>query len=181
MRFAGENGFIPMTAQINPAWVVADHWKNYVEGCQRTGRAPDPASWRVARAIYIGETDAAAEDFVSGEGGPFDFYYRYSTDVIKGAGYAKIIVPEPEMVDTQAQDDYGWRDYKRDNLIHGDPDTVFEKLLAFCEAVPPFGTLLMTSFEYAGARDQIRDSISLMANDVMPRLRQALGERSAAQ
>ena len=181
VRFAGENGFIPITAQLSPAWVVADHWKCYGEGSARTGRTPDPASWRVARAIYVDKSDAAAEDVINGEGNPFDFYYRYVDDVLKAAGYAKIIVPEPEMVDTPAQDNYGWRDYKRDNLMYGGPDTVFEKLLAFCQAAPPFGTLLMTSFEYGGARDKILDSISLMANEVMPRLRHALGERAAAR
>ena len=181
VRFAGENGFIAITAQLNPAWIVADHWKTYVEGCERSGHRPDPASWRVARAIYVDESDAAAEDYVKGDGNTFDFYYSYLTEIIQKLGYGKIILPDPKMVDTQAQEDYSWREYKRDNLMYGGPDTIFEKLLAFCEEVPPFGTLLLTSFEYASARDKIRNSIRLMATNVMPRLRQALGDRAAGQ
>ncbi len=94
VRFAGENGFIAITAQLNPAWIVADHWKTYVEGCERSGHRPDPASWRVARAIYVDESDAAAEDYVQGDGNTFDFYYSYLTEIIQKLGYGKIILPE---------------------------------------------------------------------------------------
>ena len=53
------------------------------------------------------------------------------------------------------------------------PEDVLDKLVAFREAVGPFGTLLMTGLDWSGPNAEWeRDSMRLLAEDVMPKFRQ---------
>ena len=53
---------------------------------------------------------------------------------------------------------------------------VVEKLLAFRETIGAFGTLLYCGHDWADAR-AMRRSMELMAEEVLPRVNGALGER----
>jgi alkanesulfonate monooxygenase SsuD/methylene tetrahydromethanopterin reductase-like flavin-dependent oxidoreductase (luciferase family) len=44
---------------------VKTHWPKYVEGCERVGRKPDPANWRVAKSIFVADDDATARAYVA--------------------------------------------------------------------------------------------------------------------
>jgi alkanesulfonate monooxygenase SsuD/methylene tetrahydromethanopterin reductase-like flavin-dependent oxidoreductase (luciferase family) len=66
-------------------------------------------------------------------------------------------------------------------IIHGTPDEVADKLLAFREEVGDFGTLLYAGHDWAD-RDIARRSKILMAEQVMPRVNAAIGAaRRAAE
>jgi alkanesulfonate monooxygenase SsuD/methylene tetrahydromethanopterin reductase-like flavin-dependent oxidoreductase (luciferase family) len=59
------------------------------------------------------------------------------------------------------------------SVIYGSPKTMLDKLIAFRDAAGPFGTLLMTGLDWSGPNAAWeRDSMRLMAQDVMPKLRQ---------
>ena len=58
-------------------------------------------------------------------------------------------------------------------VLYGSPKTMVDKLVAFREEVGPFGTLLMTGLDWGGPNGAWeRQSMQLMAEEVMPRLRQ---------
>jgi hypothetical protein len=58
-------------------------------------------------------------------------------------------------------------------VIYGSPNTVLDKLVAFREQVGPFGGLLMTGLDWGGPNAAWeRESMRLLAEDVMPKFRQ---------
>ncbi len=57
--------------------------------------------------------------------------------------------------------------------LYGSPKTLLDRLIAFRDAVGPFGTLLMTGLDWSGPnREWERQSMRLMAEQVMPKFRQ---------
>src|SRR6201991_1613130 len=57
---AAARGWDPISANfLMPVWVKS-HWPRYVEGCQRAGRTPDAANWRVAKSIFVADDDKVA-------------------------------------------------------------------------------------------------------------------------
>jgi hypothetical protein len=59
------------------------------------------------------------------------------------------------------------------SVIYGSPKTFLDKLVALRDEAGPFGTLLMTGLDWSGPnRDWERESMRLLAQDVMPRFRQ---------
>ena len=181
MRLAGERGYIPISSQLIPTYSVASHLPKLEEGCEAAGRVFDPAIWRVGRSVFVAETDAEAEKEVrSGERIDPDYYYRYCFDIIEYSGMKKMIMPDPEMIGTAAADEYTRQDYMRDNLIYGSPETVAEKLLALREEVGPFGTLILGALDFPDV-ELHKNSVRLVAEEVMPRIRSAIGEQAAAQ
>jgi hypothetical protein len=57
--------------------------------------------------------------------------------------------------------------------LYGSTKTMLDKLVAFREEVGPFGTLLMTGVDWLGPNEAWeRQSMQLMAEEVMPRFQQ---------
>jgi alkanesulfonate monooxygenase SsuD/methylene tetrahydromethanopterin reductase-like flavin-dependent oxidoreductase (luciferase family) len=65
-------------------------------------------------------------------------------------------------------------------VIAGGPETVAEKLLAVREEIGPFGTMVLTGLDWDD-KALWKRSMALMAQEVMPRLRQATGAAIAAK
>ena len=64
-------------------------------------------------------------------------------------------------------------------IIHGTPDSVADQLLAFQDEVGKFGTLLYAGKDWKD-RELGRQSMILMAEQVMPRLNAGTSDRSHA-
>ena len=61
---AAARGWDPISANfLMPEWVKS-HWPKYVEGCERAGRKADPANWRVAKSIFVADSDKTAKAYV---------------------------------------------------------------------------------------------------------------------
>src|SRR5258707_7815008 len=45
LKLAGERGFIPMSLNLNPAY-VGSHWESVEAGAARPRRKPNPPDWR---------------------------------------------------------------------------------------------------------------------------------------
>ena len=61
-------------------------------------------------------------------------------------------------------------------VIYGSPRTVADKLLALREQAGPFGTLLVTGVDWSGPNAEWeRESLTLLASDVMPMVRAEAG------
>ena len=73
---AAARGWDPISANfLMPAWVKS-HWPKYVEGCERGGRAADPANWRVAKSVFVAKDAATAKAYATDPNGPYVYYYR---------------------------------------------------------------------------------------------------------
>ena len=66
LKLAGERGFIPMSLNLNPAY-VGSHWDSVEAGAAKTGRKPDRADWRLVREVFVADTDEEAWKLSAGD------------------------------------------------------------------------------------------------------------------
>lgn len=165
MRLAAVRGWLPVSANFIGNWSVKSHWETHLDECDKQNREPKPDDWRVARSIYVADSDAEAQAFVKQPGGAFDYYYKYLFTIFDRADMKKAFVTQPGM-DPADLDHERLRD---ELVIYGSPATVTEKLLEFRDQVGPFGTLVMTAHDWTEPA-KLKRSMELMAKEVMPAL-----------
>jgi alkanesulfonate monooxygenase SsuD/methylene tetrahydromethanopterin reductase-like flavin-dependent oxidoreductase (luciferase family) len=59
----GQRDFHPMSANFLMNHWLPSHWNNYAEGKASVGAKANPAEWRVARTIFVGDTSAIAKSY----------------------------------------------------------------------------------------------------------------------
>ena len=167
---AAARGWEPISANfLLPQW-VATHWPRYVEGCERAGRPADPANWRVAKSIFVADDVETARRYATDPDSPYRFYYSQMHTKMKRAGRAELFKKDRSAPDESVTVD-GMCD---DLIIYGTPDSVAEQILAFREQVGEFGTLLYAGHDWTDV-GLARRSMTLMAEQVMPRVNAAVG------
>jgi len=175
-KYAAQQDFDPISANFIGTWSVKSHWEVYAEETEKQGRVADRERWRVARNIYVADTDAEAEAHVKTVGESADFYYEYLYKIFDRAQ-----MKGPFVVNQGDDADELSYEALRDNfVIAGSPDTVVEKILSFREEVGHFGTLLHTAQDWVQP-ESMKRSMKLLAQEVMPKLNSALGSQSAAE
>jgi len=162
---AAARGWDPISANfLMPVWVKS-HWPSYVEGCRRAGRTADAANWRVAKSIFVADTDKLARDYVTAPNSPYRLYYHSLATKLKSNGRIELFKKSRDMPDEAVT-----LDYICDELVvWGSPSKVADEILKFREEVGAFGTLL-----YAG-KDWLdyelgRRSMILLAESVLPKI-----------
>ncbi len=174
LTFAGRRGYIPVSANFIAPWSLKTHWPTYTAGATAAGLTANAEDWHVARSIFVDETDAAAAKFTSAPGGAMDYYYDYLFQIFDRSNYRAPFVADP--ADDPANLTH---DQIRDAcVIHGSPDTVARKILELREEVGHFGTLLYAAHDWVD-KARMKKSMRLMAEEVMPRVNEALGARAA--
>lgn len=176
---AAARGWEPISANfLMPAW-VRSHWPKYVEGCERAGRPADPANWRVAKSIFVAEDDATARAYAEAPNSPYRNYYNSLLTKLKRNGRAELFKERRDQPDEDIT-----LDHVCDRLvIAGSVNRVVDQLLAFREEVGDFGTLLYAGKDWVD-RNLGRRSMILLAEQVMPRVREAIAgsaKRAAAE
>ena len=174
---AAARGWEPISANfLLPQW-VATHWPRYVEGCERAHRRADPANWRVAKSIFVADDAETARRYATEAASPYRFYYSQMLTKMTRAGRAELFKKDRGAPDASVTLDGMCEDL----IIHGTPDQVADQILAFRDQVGDFGTLLYAGHDWADVA-LARRSMTLMAEQVMPRVNAALGtERKAAE
>lgn len=171
LRLAGERGWIPMSINLIPPRALATHWDQVAAGAASTGRTADRASWRIARDIHVAETDEQArEEALTGAiGRDYDEYFLRNSR--KQPGRISSFKQDLSLPDEAVT-----LEYLLDNVwIVGDPDTCARKLHALYETVGGFGTLLAIAHDWPDRAVWDR-SMTLLADEVMPRLGRLIGE-----
>jgi alkanesulfonate monooxygenase SsuD/methylene tetrahydromethanopterin reductase-like flavin-dependent oxidoreductase (luciferase family) len=168
-RRAARRGWGMISGNAAPTYSVASHWSGYREACAEAGKPARGENWRVSRNIMVAASDAQAEDQVFGSDASNRYFYTYMREALGRAGRLNFLKPRPDMPDDEATVEI----ITKGCAIFGAPKTVLDKLVAFREAVGPFGTLLMTGLDWGG-RNELweRQSMQLLATEVMPKLRQ---------
>ena len=145
---AAARGWDPISANfLMPAWVKS-HWPRYVEGCERGGRAADPANWRVAKSVFVAKDAATAKAYATDPDSPYVYYYRSLFTKLKRNGRIELFKTRRDQPDDEVT-----LDMICDKLIiHGTPDSVADQLLAFQDEVGQFGTLLYAGKDWKDPR-----------------------------
>lgn len=160
---AAVRGWDPISANfLMPAWVKS-HWPKYVEGCERGGRAADPANWRVAKSVFVADDAATAKAYATDPNGPYVNYYRSLFTKLKKNGRIELFKTHRE----QPDDDVTLEMVCDKLIIYGTPDSVADQILAFQDEVGTFGTLLYAGNDWKD-RELGRKSMILTAEKVMP-------------
>ena len=169
---AAKRGWHPISANfLLPEW-VASHWPKYQEGCVAVNQKPDGRNWRVAKSIFVSDSESKAKEYGHGPNGPYHFYFKQLIRKLVGAGNRgnlfKLDQNEPDSAITA--------DTMTPRLvIAGTVNSVVEQILAFRDKVGPFGTLYYPCHDWVDPALAKR-SMQLMAEQVMPKVNQALRE-----
>jgi alkanesulfonate monooxygenase SsuD/methylene tetrahydromethanopterin reductase-like flavin-dependent oxidoreductase (luciferase family) len=175
-RTAALKGWGMISANIIPTYSVASHWEIYSKACAEAGRSPRGEDWRVARNILVAPSDSQAHDRVFGEAGSNRYFFTYMRQVLDSVGLLVMLKPRPDLPDAEATPEV----ITQECVTYGSPKTVLDKLMAFREQVGPFGTLLMTGLDWGGPNAAWeRESMHLLAREVMPKFRQHVLARAA--
>ena len=164
---AGERGYIPMSINFVPPRLLRSHWESVALGAERAGRAADRATWRIARDVYVADTNAQARR--EALEGPLGRDYRdYFLPLLRKLRGWDVLKIDPAMPDSEIT-----LEYLLDNLwIVGDPDTVAARIAALDREVGGFGTLLVIAHE-GRPRESWERSVTLLKNGVLPRVSRA--------
>ena len=167
----GERDFHPMSANfLLPKWAKT-HWVNYAEGKRNVGKTADPSDWRVARTIFVADDDKTAAAYARNDmASPYRFYYeQLKAKLMKGKRH---VVFKESM---EQGDETLTSDYILDRLcIHGSVDRVVDQLLALRDEIGDFGELVYAGMDWVDEKLAKR-SMTLMAEQVMPRVNSAIG------
>jgi alkanesulfonate monooxygenase SsuD/methylene tetrahydromethanopterin reductase-like flavin-dependent oxidoreductase (luciferase family) len=162
---AAIRGWDPISANfLMPAWVKS-HWPKYVEGCERGGRAADPANWRVAKSVFVAKDAATAKAYATDPDGPYVYYYRSLFTKLKKNGRIELFKTRRD----QPDDEVTLEAICDKLIIYGTPESVADQLLAFRDEIGAFGTLLYAGKDWKD-RELARRSMILTAEQVLPRV-----------
>jgi len=169
LKLAGEHGFLPMSLNLNPSY-VASHWESVEEGARRSGKTPRRSDWRLVREIFVADTDQAAWKLsVGGQMGRMmrEYFLPLLTDV----GVIQFLKHDENVADSDVTPEY----CATHNWLIGSPATVVEKIERMYEEVGGFGSLLLFCFDYSENPGAWRDSMRLLAEEVMPKVAHLTG------
>jgi alkanesulfonate monooxygenase SsuD/methylene tetrahydromethanopterin reductase-like flavin-dependent oxidoreductase (luciferase family) len=166
----GSKDFHPLSANfLLPQW-VATHWPNYVQGKESVGEQASVDDWRVARTVFVADDAATAERYGrDDEDSPYRFYYSKMLAKMQKLGRLGLFKTHKDQPDEEIT-----LDYVLDKLVlTGTADSVAEQVLALREDTGDFGELVYAGLDWVDP-DLGRRSIELMAEQVMPKVNDAL-------
>jgi alkanesulfonate monooxygenase SsuD/methylene tetrahydromethanopterin reductase-like flavin-dependent oxidoreductase (luciferase family) len=161
-------GWQPISANfLLPKW-AAPHWSKYVEGCEIGGLTPDYADWRVAKNICVADDMDTARAYARDPGSPYVLYYSQLLTKLRAGGRLNLFKEDQNMPDEDVT-----LEYVLDRLvIHGDPQSVADQVLALREETGRFDHLVYAGHDWSDY-ELGRKSMILMGEKVMPLLDEA--------
>jgi alkanesulfonate monooxygenase SsuD/methylene tetrahydromethanopterin reductase-like flavin-dependent oxidoreductase (luciferase family) len=164
LKLAGERGFIPMSLNLNPAY-VASHWDSVEAGAHRSGRQPSRREWRIVREVFVADSDEEAWRLSVGNM-MGRMYGEYFLPLLGAFGFKEYLKHRPDVADSDVTPDY----CGKHNWVVGSPRTVAARLEQVYDELGGFGTLLLFCFDYAENPKAWLHSMELLAKEVMPKL-----------
>jgi len=169
---AAKRGWQPISANfLLPEW-VASHWPKYAEGREAVGAKASTAEWRVAKSIFVADDEATAKRYGHSPEGPYHFYFKQLVRKLVGfAGRSNLFKADQSEPDSKITTEY----VTEKLVVTGTVNSVVDQILAFREQVGDFGTLLYPCHDWMDPALAKR-SMTLMAEEVMPRVNAAIGK-----
>ena len=174
LKMAGEKGFIPMSLNLNPAY-VGSHWDAVEEGAAKVGKTADRGQWRMVREVFVAETDEEAWKLAV-DGMMGRMMREYFLPLLGNFGFLEFLKHDPDVPDSDVTPEY----CARHNWLVGSPATVAEKLEAVYDDVGGFGQLLVFGFDYLENPEAWHTSLGLLQSEVAPRVRQLTPKPASA-
>ena len=165
LRLCGERGFIPMSLNLNTGY-VRGHWDSVVAGAESVGRVADRNLWRVCREVCVAETEAAAWKLAV-HGGLGRLWNEHLLPLFRDFNYLPFLKHDQAVPDSDVTVEY----LAQHNWLIGTPATVAEKLEATHHQLGGFGTLVMLGTDYIDHAEAWRDSMQMIAQEVMPKVK----------
>ncbi|HEV7997747.1 MAG TPA: hypothetical protein VGP52_15965, partial [Stellaceae bacterium] len=91
---------------------------------------------------------------------------EYFLPLLTDVGVIQFLKHDPEIADSDVTPEY----CARHNWLIGSPATVVEKIERMYDEVGGFGSLLLFCFDYSGNPEAWRESMRLLAREVMPKV-----------
>lgn len=174
LKMAGEKGFIPMSLNLNPAY-VGSHWDAVEQGAAKVGKTPDRGQWRMVREVFVAETDEEAWK-LSVDGMMGRMMSEYFLPLLANFGFLEFLKHDPDVPDSDVTPEY----CAKHNWLIGSPSTVAEKLEAVYDDVGGFGQLLVFGFDYQDKPEAWHESLALLQNEVAPKVKHLAPTPAAA-
>ncbi|SVB00320.1 uncharacterized protein METZ01_LOCUS153174 [marine metagenome] len=169
-KLAAQYGFSPFSHSITATSVLADNWATYSNELERSGNTPDRRDWKIARTIFLADSDEKAEKIARSNS--IMTAYRYLASAIKKGPGLEIMKDDVGIEDSEIDDDY----FINNLVIAGSVETVLQRILRLIDDVGTFGTLINMSFDWINDSDRRywMDSMALFQTELMPRLNKAI-------
>ena len=164
LKMAGEFGYIPMSLNLNPAYVKS-HWDSVEAGAKKSGRTPHRKDWRLVREIFVAETDEKAWELSVG-GMMGRMMGDYFLPLLTNFGFKEYLKHDQSVPDEDVTVEY----CAHHNWLVGSPETVAKKIQQVYDEVGGFGQLLVFGFDYADNPDVWHNSLRLIQEEVRPRV-----------
>ena len=167
----GQRDFHPMSANFLMNHWLPSHWNNYAEGKASVGVKANPAEWRIARTVYVGDTSAIAKSYGGSDANsPYRYYYKQMLTKMKISNRHVIFKKHRDEPDEAISLD----NILDELVISGTVNEVVDKILALRAQVGDFGELVYAGMDLVDP-NLGRRSMELMAHEVMPRVNEAIG------
>ncbi len=164
MRMAGRRGYWALSTNLAANWILGTHWDAYRTGLAEGGHPIDPANWRVAREVFVADTDEEALEYAV-EGPMGQNFRRFMLPVLirNIPDGLDIFKDDPGMPVGDVTVEY----LARNVWLVGSPATVTEKINRLRDTHGRFGVLLAMGHDWAD-RGRAIHSLELLANEVRP-------------
>ena len=173
----GRRNFHPLSANFLLTKWVKTHWGRYVEGANEAGLVANPADWRIARTVFVADDEQTAHRYgIENPKSPYRAYYDQMLRKMSRTKRLAIFKETPEEADSAVTLDR----ILGDLVIYGTVNSVVDQILALRDEVGDFGELVYAGMDWVDPALTKR-SMELMANQVMPRVRDAIRTPVAAQ
>ena len=174
---AAKRGWGVISSNYIQAHCVATHLPKYLEGRLAGGLPADASGWRVARSIFVADSEATARAYARSESGPYGHYFQsMMMKRSRAGGGLSPFRTHPNQSDSEVT----LSQALQTQVIAGTVESVVEQLLRFRHEVGPFGTLLYAGHDWADPR-LARRSMELTATEVMPRVNEVLQHREGLE
>ncbi len=172
----GRRDFHPLSANFLLAAHLKSHWTNYCKGKAEAGVEPDVSDWRIARTIFVADDDKTADRYGrDDENSPYRFYWSQIWSKMKRGKRLYVFKSHKDQPDDEITLDY----VLKHCMITGSPNKIADRILALREEVGDFGEIVYAGVDWADKQLEAR-SMTLMAEQVMPRVNAAIGKSAAA-
>ena len=170
IRLAARRDWMTISANFVPDDVLTEHWQHYVDERQKHNLPVTGEKWRAGRTLLVCDTDEEAQEYLRHPDCALRWYFEYIIGITGRGGFIHMLKSDPDLPDEEVT-----VDYCLDTIVTaGSPKTVVEKLVEFREKTGPFETLICSHHDWVH-KDLWRRHMELVAGEVMPRFRDAIG------
>jgi alkanesulfonate monooxygenase SsuD/methylene tetrahydromethanopterin reductase-like flavin-dependent oxidoreductase (luciferase family) len=163
----GQRGWGPVSSALLSGEALANHWRNYRQGCLDAGHEPEPENWRVVRSVLVAATDEEARARAFSPDSAQRNFFGHFFKIFRRNKMLGALRQRPGMAEEEITVDA----IMESRLICGSPRTVAEKLARLRQQAGPFGTLLLSGMHWTGPNGAWeRESLARLRQEVLPLL-----------